>query len=338
MSHRTISTFIFVCTTLALSLRVEAQPNSKPVAGKADVLRAVPKKFATLVKAHGNAKVDLLLEGDKEATTWSINPDAEIKIHGWWGRLDQLKEKQRLWVWFDVDRSKKPVSILMIADLDSEKDIHNQHRGEAVTKFEKARAKQRDYLRGLWREKGLPGSVLFTHKLSGEMEVMLDHEAMRWGRYLKNGDKVTLKADGDIKATVKLVRPWRERTQIRLVTNSGHDQTGLKPGQRIHLRVPEPPKEVQASDLPTDLDRITEREARMEWFLASIYCTCKVPGDRCTGMFYSLASCNVNSCGMPRKMSTRIGKLMDEGKSDKEILAILKKERGSELLKPHLLK
>jgi hypothetical protein len=44
------------------------------------------------------------------------------------------------------------------------------------------------------------------------------------------------------------------------------------------------------------------REERIEWFLASIYCTCPVAGDICTGDFYTLASCNGNGCLMPKTM------------------------------------
>ena len=47
-----------------------------------------------------------------------------------------------------------------------------------------------------------------------------------------------------------------------------------------------------------------ERAERIEWFLASIYCTCKVTNDICTGDFYTLSSCNPNGCGMPNATST----------------------------------
>ena len=66
------------------------------------------------------------------------------------------------------------------------------------------------------------------------MEYMLDHEAMRWGRSLTVGDAVTIQATPPIKAVVKHVRPWRERTQLRLVMK-GNDQADLKLGQRVPL-------------------------------------------------------------------------------------------------------
>ncbi len=308
------------------------------VAGKADVLLTVPKKFAQVVDVDpAKRKVRLHIEGDEAPTTWQVNADAEIKIHGWWGRLTQLESKDRVWVWFDIDRQKQPTGILMLADEVSEKDIHGATKPD---EFERLRMKQREYLRRIWREKGLPGAVSVLHKLSGEMDVLLDHEAIRWGRYLNNGNRVTLQAKGKtpIKAAVKHVRPWRERTLIRLATSSGVDQADLVLGQRVHLLVHEPPEEVQDSDLPTDIGRDRSKKERIEWFLASIYCTCRINKDRCTGMFYTLASCNPNTCGNPNTTIETLNGLINEGKSDYEILDHLRKNRGSDLLKPHLLK
>lgn len=309
----------------------------KPIGGKADVLRSVPKKFATFLKyLKKEHAIKLQFEDEDKPETWPINADAEVKLHGWWGRLDQLKPKQRIYVWLDIDRKKKPISILMVADEISEKDIHG--RVEDEQRLDQQRQKQKEFLRNRWRKEGLPATVLFLHKLGGEMLLMLDHEAMRWGRYLRPGDQVTIEVSPVIKATVKKVRPWRERTMVQLVTKSGLDQATLKLSQRVLVKVPEPPKAVQASALPTDMGRLKDREARIEWFLASTYCTCKNKGDRCTGMFYSLASCNINICGMPGRMRSIVGKMIDKGLSDKEIFESLLKQRGKDLLKPHLLR
>ena len=92
-------------------------PVDKVVAGKAEVLKAVPKKFATFLKVDANDKVTLRLEGEDKDTTWSVKPDAEIKVMGWWGRLDQIQQGDRVWVWFTLNRNKKPKSILMLADV-----------------------------------------------------------------------------------------------------------------------------------------------------------------------------------------------------------------------------
>jgi hypothetical protein len=85
----------------------------------------VPKHFATLkaVDPAGH-RVTLLLDGETLPKVWPLVPDAEVKVAGWWGRLDQFQVGDRVWVWFKTDRKKQPVSILMLADELSEQDIH----------------------------------------------------------------------------------------------------------------------------------------------------------------------------------------------------------------------
>jgi hypothetical protein len=202
--------------------------------------------------------------------------------------------------------------------------------------LEARRAEQKAALRRRWLKDGLPGTVVFLHRFSGEMELMLDHEAMRWGRTLRTGDKVTLPAQPPIPALVKQVQPWRERTQVRLVVAAA-DQADLHLGQRVHLRREAPPAEVDAAELPPDLDRPRSREERIEWFLASIYCTCKIANDTCTGQFYTLASCNPNGCGMPHHMRQVLADKIAKGLTDKQIFEELLKEHGPGLLRPHLL-
>jgi hypothetical protein len=356
----------------------------KEVAGTAEFLRSVPKHFATLkaVDVPGR-RVTLLIEGEKLAKVWPLAPDAELKVFGWWGRLDQFTAGDRVWAWFQTDRKKQPVAVAMLADEPSEQDIHGpgltlvRRSADAITVkptkgpertlqakgvdllpegkpvylqsaggkarlvltaagFEERRAAQKALLRKRWADEGLPGTVTFLHRFSGEMEVMLDHEAMRWGRSLKLGDKVSLDATPPIPAVVKQVTPWRERTQLRLVVNS-FDQTDLELGQRVRLRVPAPPPDVDAAQLPPDLDRPRGKAERVEWFLASIYCTCKVKGDVCTGHFYTLASCNPNGCGMPNHVRKLLAAKIDAGLTDRQIFEQLLKEQGPDLLRPHLL-
>ncbi len=220
--------------------------------------------------------------------------------------------------------------------------LHVQTRGGKArlildaAAFEIRRADQKAALRKRWIDEGLPGTVAFLHQFSGEMDFILDHETMRWARSLKPGDKVSLQASPAIPAVVKLVQPWRERTQLRLVTACA-DQSDLSLGQRIHMKMPAPSEEVDAAVLPPDLDRKRTKEERIEWFLATIYCTCKIGGDGCTGMFYTLSSCNPNGCGMPNAMRKDLAEKIDKGLTDKQILEQLLKDSGPELLRPHLL-
>jgi hypothetical protein len=365
----------------------------KEIAGSAEFLRSVPKHFATL-KAVDTARrqVTLLIEGEVLPKVWPLVPDAEVKVLGWWGRLDQFKVGDRVWAWFKTDRKKQAVAISMLADEPSEQDIHGPGvTVEAVTRltklekgppgnltlkpvkgksrvltlpaplhlqpgarvyvqsaggaarvvllpeqFEKRRQEQKALLRARWAREGLPGTVAFAHVFSGEMDLLVDHEGMRWARSLKLGDKVTLQADPPIKALVKQVQPWRERTQLRLVVHS-FDLADLAAGQRLNLLRTPPPEEIDTARLPPDLDRPRTKQERIEWFLASIYCTCQVKGDRCTGHFYSLASCNPNGCGMPNHMRRVLAEKIDRGLSDQQIFTELLEEHGPTLLRPHLL-
>jgi hypothetical protein len=376
--------------------RAKADDAIREVAGAAEFLRAVPKKFARFQGVDAKTgRVKLLVEGEKEATEWPVEADAEIKVMGWWGRLEQMSTGHRVWVWFKTDRKKRPVSVLMLADEISEQDMHGdglhvtgQFKGSIFAKrpkgaefavfctpatkryrgknleatdecpkegsrvfvqtdgekngllvldaeaFDARRAQQKDWLREKWLKEGLPGTVAFAH-VSGEADLMLDHEAMRWARSLKTGDKVKLKADPPIAAVVKSVAAWRERTQIRVVI-AGVDLAGLAAGQRIDLQMQAPAAEVATSAYPPDIDRLRTKDERIDWFLANTYCTCKVGGDTCTGHFYTLASCNPNACATPNATRKKIADKIDSGLSNRQIFDELKNEKGATLLKPHL--
>src|SRR5262245_31012219 len=69
----------------------------KEIAGVAEFLRGVPKHFATLQNIDAaRRRVTLLIEGEKLAKTWDVAPDAEVKVAGWWGRLEQFKPGDRV--------------------------------------------------------------------------------------------------------------------------------------------------------------------------------------------------------------------------------------------------
>jgi hypothetical protein len=93
---------------------------------------------------------------------------------------------------------------------------------------------------------------------------------------------------------------------------------------------------VEDSPYPPDADRPRAKAERVEWFLASVYCTCGVAGNTCTGHFYTLASCNPAGCGQPDATRKKVAALIDQGLTDRQIIDVLLKERGKDLLRPHL--
>ena len=113
----------------------------KEIAGSAEFLRSVPKHFATLkaVDVPGH-KVTLLIEGEVLPKVWTLVPDAEVKVLGWWGRLDQFRIGDRVWVWFKTDRKKQPVAVSMLADEISEQDIHGP--GVTIESYVRIRKQQ----------------------------------------------------------------------------------------------------------------------------------------------------------------------------------------------------
>ena len=317
----------------------------KEVAGSAEFLRNVPKKFGNIKTVNlAQHSVVLQLDGDTDATTWSITGDAEFKVNGWWGRLDQFQPGQRIWAWFSVDRSKKARAIFMLSDEASEKEIHGLAKVKAKNpkeisfeEMDKLRVGQMAWLRKRWLDEGLPGTLGFLHLYSGETDLILDHETMRWARSLLPGDKVEFAAKPPIKAVVKNVSAQREKTQIRVVIHSV-DLAELRTGQRVYLKMKAPPPEVESAQMPPDIDRPKGKPARIDWFLNNIYCTCGVGGDICTGHFYTLASCNPNGCGHPNMTRTQLGVLIDMGMTNRQIFEELLRDQGPALLRPHLLR
>jgi hypothetical protein len=321
----------------------EASKKVQAVAGTAEFLRLLPKPFATVKAVDPAARtVTLLADGEAEARTWPLEPDAEVKVCGWWGRLDQFKPGDRVWAWLKLDRKKAPVSVVMLADELTEWDMHGSLRTKQVAKpkfaaedVEKKRAEQMARLRTRWAADGLPGTLTFHHVFSGELELTLDHEGMRWGRSLHPGDTVHVRADPPIRAVVKAVAPWRERTVVRLVVGE-LETSELKIGQRLALEMTPPAAGVEAAVYPPDIGRERTAAERVEWFLASTYCTCGVSKDVCTGHFYTLASCNPNGCGMPSHRRDELRGMVDRGMTDRQIFDELLKEAGPLLLRPHL--
>jgi hypothetical protein len=317
------------------------KPAAKMISGKSEFLRVLPKPFGVVKAIDTKAgTVSLLFDGEKVAKLWPVEPDAELRVGGWWGRLEQFHKDQRVWVWLKLNRDRQPVAVAMMADELSEWEMHASLAKKAEPKFtvddvEKKRAQQRDWLRQRWTTEGLPGTLTFHHVFSGELELMLDHEAMRWGRSLNEGDAVTLAVHTPISAVVRSVAPWRERTRVRLVVGE-LQSADLKLGERMHLKMTPLSKESDDAPYPPDIGRKRTREERAEWFLCNVYCVCGVGKDTCTGMFYTLASCNPNGCGAPLATRDHILAQIDANKTDREIWDALLKDRGELLLRPHL--
>src|SRR5438128_201431 len=83
-------------TTAAEPPAKTANDKLKEIAGKSEFLRSVPKHFARLTAVDPvRLRVTLLIDGETLPKVWPLIPDAEVKVAGWWGRLDQLPLEDR---------------------------------------------------------------------------------------------------------------------------------------------------------------------------------------------------------------------------------------------------
>src|SRR5437764_15193835 len=80
---------IFLCPVLAADepQAKKAADKIKEVAGSAELLRSVPKRFAILKAiALGEQRVTLLIKGQALPKLWTLVSDGEIKVAAWSGR------------------------------------------------------------------------------------------------------------------------------------------------------------------------------------------------------------------------------------------------------------
>jgi hypothetical protein len=341
-------------TQLRVTLLIEGEklPKVWPLVPDAEIKRA--GWWARLDQLPINDRVWVWFETDRRqqprAVSMICDELSEQEIHGG-GVVLESRSGNELTLKPSVGKNRtvhadksevfRDLAKSKIEDLKKGEKLYVQTTGESAglildpEAFANRKADQKAALRKIWTDKGLPGTVVFLHRFSGEMDFMLDHEAMRWGRSLKPGDAVRLQTQIPIAAVVKQVSAWRERTELRLVVAAA-DLGDLTPGQRLALHMTPPPAEVDQAVLPPDLDRRRAKAERIEWFLASIYCPCGVNGDTCTGDFYTLASCNPNACGMPQHMRQVIAGKIDKGLTDRQIFEEILKEQGPDLLRQHL--
>ena len=236
---------------------------------------------------------------------------------------------------------KAPLSSLKVGE-----KLFVQTVGEQVRlmldaeEFEKRKAAQKATLRQRWTDEGLPGTLIFSHSERNELEIMLDHEGMSWGRFVKEGDQVTLRAtENSIPAVVKRLRPWHERTQLLLGFNGSSElPPKMTVGQRVTLRLKAAPV-ADDEQLPTGLGKSVMKSERIEWIMSSMYCTCGMH-DGCAGHVFTLAACDAgpgHTCGLARGTRQKIAELIDAGETDRQVFETLLKERGPNLVRPHML-
>jgi hypothetical protein len=96
------------------------------------------------------------------------------------------------------------------------------------------------------------------------------------------------------------------------------------------------PPEIGA--LPPGLGRKRPADERIDWILASIYCTCSNGGDVCTGQVYTLSLCDPKACPMPRATRAKLAAWIAGGLTDDAILKRIEQEQGPRCRRLHLIR
>ena len=194
-----------------------------------------------------------------------------------------------------------------------------------------AQSRQAQALRRALDERGLPAR--FTAREDTNWVLTIDRAGSERARRLRPGERVSLSGAGPDGGPVEVaaVAPWGEKT---LVTLRAGARGAPAAGQSLRVHAAPAPLDTQ---IPAGLNIATRPDDRIEWFLSTIYCTCPVRGDQCTGHLYTLSMCNPQGCGKPAAMRAHLKRLIESGLNDAQILRRLEQEEGPSLLQPHLL-
>ena len=188
------------------------------------------------------------------------------------------------------------------------------------------------------RAEGLQATVVEVDQSGATLGLMVRRADASLARLLKAGDAVDLGIVGsrhkDRHLRIREVRPDYARMRLYLDFPPGLlAKLDVGSEVRIWCRLPM----TVDSDRPPDLGRFTARQDRIDYFLSTIYCTCGMMGTSCAGHWNTLAACKLHGCGMPNLMTQLIGKWIDEGKADADILEAVLKRDGSLALRQHQL-
>lgn len=172
-----------VLTGLCVVQDKKPSEQEKILKGKTSLLGASRKDFGAFLGADASkGVVTVRLERDGKEQSLRLEPDAEIRIRGSWGRVEDLPKGDRVWIWRTLDREKKPAGIIMIADEIAEQAIH---RTPYTVKTVDARGREVVIHRAMGRKK----------KRQEETRTLKAPESLDLGG-LKKGDSVYVQTAG----------------------------------------------------------------------------------------------------------------------------------------------
>lgn len=185
---------------------------------------------------------------------------------------------------------------------------------------------------------GLGGTILSMQTESNRLTLMIRRADAWIGRTLQVGDKGRLqlvgRADAPRRLTVMEVHPDYARLRV-VVEVPANNLSQFQPGDEIRVLAKTP--KILDPMVPVDLGRFTTRQERTDYFLSSTYCTCGMMGTACAGHWNTLAACKIHGCGLPDLVTGLIHEWIAGGKTDAQILELLRQRHGELVLKQHRL-
>ena len=210
-----------------------------------------------------------MLEGDKETSEWPVSQGAEVFFAGWWGHLDQFHVGDRVWVWFDADSSKQPLSISLLADEFSEQMLYapmkvtvvsdrHTERASAVLQFSKAGkpasrnvvVANADVYHGA--HQGTHGDIrtgesLYLQTTTGDnVRLALDAAAFDALRTTQQAELRKRWSDEGLPCTVVFRRTEDRELELMLNHECMQWSRSLEPDDQIELRSPELDQQLKA--------------------------------------------------------------------------------------------
>lgn len=201
--------------------------------------------------------------------------------------------------------------------------------------LEEARSAQLQRVEQRLEKSGVPVLVNLSYDVGGELLVTAGRVGQRWARALNRGDKIELvndKGEG-VPGLVADTVVRGVQTRLTLVVE-GKYHARFRLGSPASIKMPKP--KLPPGEEPPDVDRVRVGEERIIWLTSQVHCTCPISGESCAGDFLTLWSCNFHKCPQPKRVRLRIDAWITGGKTDGEILKLLRQEQGPDCERFHL--
>jgi len=294
--------------------------------GKAQYIKGERLDWDSLAKtrasvvAHTAESITLRRENSEAAHQVRITPHTEFYSGGKMVTEASWRPGQNVWILATRDEKKNWQTLLSIADEESMRVMSAANEPDSWHEVAPLRAQG---------DVRMFGTVL--DRTNNNLTLLIRRSDSYQARLLKQRAKIFVHEKEKIPAQITSLEP--DYSRMRLGIALSRTNCDVQVGDVLQITA----KQVKnkPSELPPDLGRFKERQARIDYFLSTIYCACGMMGDSCAGHWNTLAACKIHGCGMPNVVTSLVEKSISEGRSDKEILQQLIAEHGKIILRQH---